>query len=172
MRQPAAGHAPGLRQRGPLRGWPPDEGVRPVEGGPALALREPPPRAGLRTQRLGRPLVIGGCDPDDHAVALRAGAGGRCGGEIDGGLRELAVVSATAPRRSSPWMRNARFTSLSVRPARSAGSLSEAGSSGTRSICDWPPPRGNPRKASRFTPLSLRAERIRWPSAGVSGTVT
>jgi len=33
----------------------------------------------------------------------------------------FAVVSETAPTRSSPWMRNARFASLSVTPARSAG---------------------------------------------------
>ena len=33
-------------------------------------------------------------------------------------------------------------------------------------------PRGNPRKASRFTPLSLRAERIRWPPPGVSREAT
>jgi hypothetical protein len=33
-----------------------------------------------------------------------------------------AVVSATAPTRSSPWIRNARFASLSVTPARSAAS--------------------------------------------------
>jgi hypothetical protein len=35
----------------------------------------------------------------------------------------FAVVSATAPPRSSPWIRNARFASLSVTPA--LGGLSE-----------------------------------------------
>jgi hypothetical protein len=125
MRQPAAGHARGLHQGVPLRGGRPPKGFGPrTASGFCLAEPERGPPAARRTQRLGRPL--GCCDPDDHSEAPRAGAGGRCGGEIDVRLRELrrgvgnrahAVVA----------LGEKRALRLAKRDAGSLGGLSERG---------------------------------------------
>ncbi len=62
-------------------------------------------------------------------------------------------------------MRNARFASLSVMPPPLRGLSQRLGVFGNEVDLDWPS-LGNPRKASRFTPLSLSAERIRSVHAG------
>src|SRR6266508_1420314 len=69
-------------------------------------------------------------------------------------------ISATAPTRSSPPIRNARLGPLSFHLAFLANCLNAAASEGTKSRCE-PRPSGNPEKARRLIPPSWSAPRAR-----------
>jgi hypothetical protein len=78
--------------------------------------------------------------------------------------------SASAPVRSSPWMRKPDFLSLNFSPAFLAAAAKRRVSSGTTSICARRP-RVVPLQASRLTPpLTSAASTLKvWP--GLSATV-
>jgi hypothetical protein len=76
----------------------------------------------------------------------------------------LRATSATAPGRSFPWTNSACRRALKVMPDFFAAFSRAAGSSGTTSICDRPPPIGKAVIDSRLTPASLRELRRRNPS--------
>ncbi|MBS1163495.1 MAG: hypothetical protein H6R03_1391 [Burkholderiaceae bacterium] len=79
------------------------------------------------------------------------------------------TFSASAPGRSSPWIRNPDFFSLKARPAFLAAVAKRRVSSGTTSICARRP-RAVPLQASRFTPpLTIEASTLK-ASPGRSAT--
>src|SRR5260370_36475870 len=74
------------------------------------------------------------------------------------------TTSATAPGRSSPWMRNPLFLVLNLSPAALAALANVGLSAGMRSNWDRRAPCGNAETPIRLTPALCRAAKMRTPA--------